>query len=97
MGVKLPVLITWKLIFQDFGCRGLVWDERLPGDLGTRWSNSVKFLPDLLHIHIPRWVGPGKRKLRNPRLLRRIRGGGLGCALHPFNPQYENLGADCMQ
>ena len=57
MGLMSPVLITGKLIFQDSWCRGVGWDELLPDDLGTRWSNWVKLLTDLLDIHIPRWVG----------------------------------------
>jgi len=56
MGLMSPVLITGKLIFQDSRFRGVGCDELLPDDLGTRWSIWVK-LPDLLDIHIPRWVG----------------------------------------
>jgi len=57
MGLTSPVLITGKLIFQDSWCRGVGWDALLPDDLGTRWSNWVKLLPNILDIHIPRWVG----------------------------------------
>ena len=57
LGLRSPVLITGKLIFQDSWFRGVGWDELLLDDLGTRWSNSLKLLPELLDIHIPRWVG----------------------------------------
>jgi hypothetical protein len=52
-----PVLITGKLIYQDSWCRGVEWDELLPGDLGTRWRNWVKFLPQVVDVHVPSWVG----------------------------------------
>jgi hypothetical protein len=29
----------------------------LPDDLGTRWRNWVKLLPQLVDVHVPRWVG----------------------------------------
>ena len=57
MGLMYPVLITRKLIFQDSWCRGVGWDELLPDDLGTRWSNWLKLLPGLRDVCIPRWVG----------------------------------------
>jgi hypothetical protein len=61
LGLMSPVIITGKLIFQDSWCRGVGWDELLPDDLGTRWSNWLKLLPDLREINIPRWVGTGRK------------------------------------
>jgi hypothetical protein len=62
MGLLSPVLITGKLIFQDSWCRGVGWDELLPDDLGTRWSNWLKLLSGFSDIHIPWWVGARGRK-----------------------------------
>jgi len=45
------------MIFQDSWCRGVGWGELLPDDLGSRWSNWLKRLPDLRSIYIRRWVG----------------------------------------
>jgi len=90
MGLMSPVFITGKLIFQDSWCKGV----------GTTWEHAgaIRLTPTGSgHPHSKMGGGQGKRKLSNPRLLRRIREGVWGCALHPVNPQDENLGADCMQ
>ena len=57
MGLMSPVLITGKLFFQDSWCRCVGWDELLLDDLGTRWCNWLKRLPDFRDVCIQRWVG----------------------------------------
>jgi len=39
LGLLSAVSVVCKLLFQDTWCRGLVWDELLPSDLGALCNN----------------------------------------------------------
>lgn len=49
-----PCIITAKILLQKLWLRKLTWDESLPHDLHSKWSNFREQLKDLEWIEIPR-------------------------------------------
>jgi len=57
IGFLTPFTVRVKCLFQELWIRGLGWDEELPSDLAQEWQGWCAELPQIHHIHIPRWYG----------------------------------------
>ncbi|XP_056094778.1 uncharacterized protein LOC130073406 [Rhinichthys klamathensis goyatoka] len=57
IGFLTPFTVRVKCLFQEMWIRGLGWDEELPTDLAQEWKGWCSELPQIHHIHIPRWYG----------------------------------------
>ena len=52
LGVVSPVSLIGKLLYRDICERRIAWDNSLPFDLASKWSNWQKGLPD--KVEVPR-------------------------------------------
>lgn len=57
LGWIAPIIVTAKIFMQDLWAIRLDWDDELPEDLKSRWTNYVTLLNGVSHISIPRWFG----------------------------------------
>lgn len=56
LGLVSPVLIKSKIILQRLWQLNLTWDESLPVELHTMWTNYQDELPKIQNLSIPRQV-----------------------------------------
>ena len=54
LGVIQPVIVTFKIFFQELCRAGVTWDEPLKGELLDGWQSLVENLRDCQPIRIPR-------------------------------------------
>jgi len=57
LGWIAPIIITAKIFMQELWAIRLDWDEELPGELKSRWTNYVAQFENITAISIPRWTG----------------------------------------
>ena len=55
LGFLTPVTITLKVFLQDLHRTGINWDDQLPAELQTRWSNLVNSVMCMPSLVIPRY------------------------------------------
>jgi hypothetical protein len=63
LGWVVPVVITAKILLQEFWLLKNDWDAPIPEELVQRWKNYVDDLPHLTHARVPRWIGQSKESL----------------------------------
>lgn len=63
LGLIGPVIVVAKLILQDLWQLGIDWDESVPQDVHTKWSQLQSQFAVLTELQIPRcagiFAGPG--------------------------------------
>ena len=52
MGLRTPVLMIPKLLFQKLWARGLDWDQPLDSNIENSWEKVA----NIDHIKVPRWL-----------------------------------------
>ena len=60
LGWLAPVVILFKVLMQQTWVRGLDWNDSLPTDIETTWTELSSDLPAIRSIQIPRPVVTGK-------------------------------------
>jgi hypothetical protein len=63
LGLVAPITITAKTILQKLWSLKLDWDESLPLDLHTSWSNFMRSFQDINTISIPRRIVPDETSI----------------------------------
>jgi hypothetical protein len=63
LGLVAPITITAKTILQKLWSLKLDWDESLPLDLHTSWSNFMHSFQDINTISIPRRIVPDETSI----------------------------------
>jgi hypothetical protein len=60
LGIVSPVTLLGKFIFREVCDQHLPWDEKLSDNLGKRWLNFLRCLPEKFHLarSIPRYREP---------------------------------------
>ena len=60
LGIVSPVTLLGKFIFREVCDQHLPWDEKLSDNLGQRWLNFLRCLPEKFHLarSIPRYREP---------------------------------------
>ena len=72
LGIISPIVIKFKLMFQDLCGNGGDWDKKLEGEMKKRWDSLIKDLQDLKPITFPRcYFSEVKEKM-------------MSCELHGF-------------
>lgn len=82
LGLVSPAVITAKLIMQKLWNLKVTWDESVPVELHTKWTQFINELPNLNELAIPRMV----LSHQNPR----------GVELHGFCDASERAYGACI-
>ena len=61
LGYVSPVVIRFKILFQQTWLRKLGWDENVPEEIKSQWIDIRNDLNDLEHLEIPRYMGAGDK------------------------------------
>ena len=61
LGYVSPVVIRFKILFQETWIRKIGWDEIVPDDIRSKWIEITDSLIDLENLEIPRWMGAGTK------------------------------------
>ncbi|XP_067613493.1 uncharacterized protein [Eurosta solidaginis] len=56
LGMVAPIVVLFKVLFQESWCYGLGWDDPLPEALCKRWCNYMGELHHLKQLQIPRYI-----------------------------------------
>ena len=57
MGLLAPVVLQFKMLFQQLWIRVANWDDPVPEDINTDWRAAMESLLHLQQLSIPRWTG----------------------------------------